>query len=96
MLTHSETMKSWIDLKDVTEIKDFKQIQIIAKLSTMTSRDLKCYRLHWKLIMISKKSISFYELLMAKGTSEKRNSSASIGIITFEEAFWFSGFTKIS
>ena len=60
----------------------------------MTFRDLKCYRLLWKLMIISKKSMSFSKLIKAKGTSEKNNSSATIGMITLEGAFWFSGFTE--
>ena len=72
MLTHSETTRSWIDLKDVKEINDFKQIQIIAKLSEMIFRDLKCYRLPWKLVIVSKESTFRSNLIEARGTSEKK------------------------
>ena len=95
MLVHLETMRSWIDLKDVKEINDFKQIQIITKLSEMTFRDLKCYRLPWKLTIVSKKSIFFSNLLKARGLQRKSNSNASIGMITLKGAFLYSGFKKI-
>ena len=95
MLIHSMAISSWKGLQDVKEINSFKPIQIIVKFSKMTFRDLKCYRILWKLIIISIKSISFFELIKAKRTSEKNNSSAIIGLITLERAFWFSGFTEI-
>ena len=61
----------------------------------MTFRDLKCYRLLWKSIIISKSLYPFSELIKAKRTSENNNPSATIGTIPLEGAFWFSDFTEI-
>ena len=71
------------------------RLQIIAKFSQMTFRDSKCYRLLWKLIIISWNLYPFSELIKAKRTSENNNPSATIGTIPLEGAFWFSDFTEI-
>ena len=71
------------------------RLQIIAKFSQMTFRDSKCYRLLWKLIIISWNLYPFSELIKAKRTSKNNNPSATIGTIPLEGAFWFSDFTEI-